>query len=705
MRYTVTIAALLLIAAVNGPLDAGRDRAAEADSLIQAAADTSLDKGERIRLLKRATGRDRTGKAMHTLSRLYMSLNSPADRHTAKLWLRKAIAREGENADYQATFAELLWRSLLRQASYEKARYALQLDPENVLGLFWAGKFIVWSWEMTFFTYEEERDRVDQPEGRDVVAGRTYRHFEYEDLDVEIGVEFLERALRVDPDHWPSRLELGMVFYTARRPDALIKLFEEDAGRHPDRYESPFFAGLGYQLKGDLQAAYKAYQSGLDRMTDRERRFIQSIFLMHDRKSDREGEPPPDEDAIRKFWFGRDPLFLTKENERLLEQCRRVAYANLRFTDTINGYKGWETDRGQAYIRYGDPIVRAMVPPGADLGLDRSIREEQEAIRRGDTKFRPGWRNEVWSYDGFELSFVITNSWDSWRAGPALIGIQSVSFGELVEKIPDYYRYPLAFDPPYQIAQFRDANGMTKLELYYGLSGDQVVRRQARPGVDSVDVVQALFLFDTAWDTVHHTTGKVRLMPVIEYPSIEISYLLASEQVILQPGSYYLSAEAQDQTSRKVGSLRDTVEVRRFGRDRLEVSSLLMARRIVEREDGPPGRGRFLVLPNPLGQAPRSGNTSFYFEVYNLNQDPYGATHYRVTYQTRVVPESDGPEELVEWATAISSEFRGTEEWEPFRLTLELDSQSTGRREFRVVVDDLQDLERAEETALFRVMW
>ena len=79
MRYTVTIAALLLIAAVNGPLDAGRDRAAEADSLIQAAADTSLDKGERIRLLKRATGRDRTGKAMHTLSRLYMSLNSPAE--------------------------------------------------------------------------------------------------------------------------------------------------------------------------------------------------------------------------------------------------------------------------------------------------------------------------------------------------------------------------------------------------------------------------------------------------------------------------------------------------------------------------------------------------------------------------------------------------------------------------------------------------
>jgi hypothetical protein len=223
--------------------------------------------------------------------------------------------------------------------------------------------------------------------------------------------------------------------------------------------------------------------------------------------------------------------------------------------------------------------------------------------------------------------------------------------------------------------------------------------------VDSVQVNQALFLFDSSWDTVHQTAGLVRMMPVVDYPSMQVAYLLASERVLLKPGSYYLAAEAEDQVTDRVGTLRDTLQVRQFGREHLEVSSLLMARRIVELDNRPPGRERFLILPNPLLKAPRRGTASFYFEVYNLSQDAFGATHYRVVYQTRVIPEAGGPEGQQEWATAVSSEFKGVESWEPFRLTLDLDDHSTGLREFRVVVDDLQDLERAEETTRFRVMW
>ena len=701
----ILVAAVVLLAC--GRVEARRDRAAEVDSLLSLAADTSVTRPERKDLLKQAVGLDKTGRALHALARFHISLNTPTERHSAGLCLKRALQLERDNADYLATQAELLWRSLRRPASYEKARYVVELDPDHVWGLYWSGRFITWSWMMTYHTYQLQEDELRRPGGNAWSAGRTFRHFEYQNLDLASGVEFLERALRADPDHWPSRLELGLVFYMARHSDRLVALFREDTARHPERVASWFFLGLGLQQSGELKAAYGAYREGLNRMPDRQQRFMQSIFMMRSKKAEKKAEALPDEETIRRFWFGRDPLFLTAENERLLEQCRRVAYADLRYSDPINGYSGWETDRGQAYIRFGDPKVQAMIPPGADLGLKRTAGEERDIfLNRGPTHaFKSVGRTEVWSYDGFEVTFTNTNSWDSWRAGPASIGFRPVSFSELIEKIPDYYQYPLRFDLPYQLAQFRDANGMTKLELYYGINGERIAHRPARPGVDSVRVNQALFLFDAEWDTVYQTAGLVRMMPVVDYASTQVAYLLASERVLLKPGAYYLAAEAEDQVTDRVGTLRDTLQVRQFGRDHLELSSLLMARRIVELDNRPPGRERYLVLPNPLLEAPRSGTASFYFEVYNLSQDTFGATHYRVTYQTRVIPESGGPEDQMAWATAVSSEFEGLEAWEPFRLTLELDDKSTGLREFRVVVDDLQDLERAEETTRFRVRW
>ena len=63
---------------------------------------------------------------------------------------------------------------------------------------------------------------------------------------------------------------------------------------------------------------------------------------------------PGDRTALwRRFYRGSDPNPATPENEALELYFTRLAVANTRFRD--EGVPGWRTDRGEVYIRLGEP--------------------------------------------------------------------------------------------------------------------------------------------------------------------------------------------------------------------------------------------------------------------------------------------------------------------------------------------------------------
>lgn len=182
-------------------------------------------------------------------------------------------------------------------------------------------------------------------------------------------------------------------------------------------------------------------------------------------------------------------------------------------------------------------------------------------------------------------------------------------------------------------------------------------------------------------------------------------YLLANERLTLEPGNYFLAAEVEDRSSNTIGSFRDSLNVRRFGRKKLEVSSLLAARRIVEKEEGPLDRDRFMILPDPVGKCQSNGNMSFYFEVYNLRRDAFGQTNYRVTYQTRALPERRFFEgDPGKWTTAVSHVFNQSRSWEPHYMRLDLKRSVPGLRAFRVVVEDISSGQLAVASSVFRIV-
>lgn len=57
--------------------------------------------------------------------------------------------------------------------------------------------------------------------------------------------------------------------------------------------------------------------------------------------------------AFKQFWLNRDPTPSTLENEHKREFYRRIKYANQKYRYLYR--KGWSTDRGRVYVRYGPP--------------------------------------------------------------------------------------------------------------------------------------------------------------------------------------------------------------------------------------------------------------------------------------------------------------------------------------------------------------
>ena len=705
IRNVLTL--LLLCGLFTGPARARDADPARVDSLLTLAADTILAYGNRVDLIKDAIKADDSGRAMYELGLLYLSQGTNSGNYDARSWLRRALKRDRDNADFLIAYANVLWNSGQRGNAYKHALRAIEADPDNVKGLYLAARYA--AWQMSRYLDGERVDYTYDDLGNQHKRAFSMETFGKKDRDQAVG--YLTRALGIDPDHQPSLLLLGLVYFEARMPDKLVSLYSDYVGRHPDDSDAWFVLGLGYQAEDNLSLAYPAYVKGLDLMTFREQQFMQSVFLMAGSEDAEGNKVLPDEDAIRAFWTGRDPLFLTPINERLMEHCGRVAYANLRFGDAARGIDGWTSDKGQAYIRYGRPIARSVQPAEISTGINQPRWYQDylayEVARGGTQPMETKPRTEYWEYGKFRLVFVNTDMRDNWRFRVAWLGGSAMGLSELVKRLPEYYQDPYGwerYDAPSQVAQFRGADGKSRVEVYYALAGEEVTHEEVRPGVQGVDLRQGLFLFNSVWDTLRQEIGRVDMLPWVVYDEIREGYLFASEKLELAPGRYYLIGEAEDRKTKTVGTFRTTLNIRKFGTDSLQLSDLLLARRIVEMEGKPVGRERYLILPNPLEQVTRAGDAYFYFEIYNLTRDSYGSTNYEVEYQVRAMPEGEDVE-TGEWTTAVSYTHRGARAWEPIYQTLDLEAAVPGKRDFRVLVKDLNGNTAAVARAEFRVMW
>ncbi|MEM6328511.1 MAG: GWxTD domain-containing protein, partial [Bacteroidota bacterium] len=110
-------------------------------------------------------------------------------------------------------------------------------------------------------------------------------------------------------------------------------------------------------LISESERPFAVEWDGLDaQIADLDAAIAQLRYVAKDREVDAIRSAPTHEDRVRlfrEFWSRRDPTPGTERNEQMEAYYYRVAYANDRYGQLRGA--GWNTDRGEVFIRFGEP--------------------------------------------------------------------------------------------------------------------------------------------------------------------------------------------------------------------------------------------------------------------------------------------------------------------------------------------------------------
>ena len=488
--------------------------------------------------------------AHYEMAKLYMSMDTPLGRQSARKALDEAIRLDPGNGDYQLMLGEILGKQglwLKAERHYEKV---CETHPEKrAQAAYMVGFFAM----QAFFKYID-MEHIDILGGP---GGSTYHLFRWEKYgthDREKALMFLIKSIEADPGFRDAYYDLGLIHYESKNPKGLVTASKLCLEQYPDDKDALLYCGLGYQGMGEWETAHEYYIRALERMSAEERALMESVDLIASQEeqsvldsiatTDTTRIGSPDHGERMRFWRKRDPLYLTAFSERQMEHYGRVAYANLRYGQRLKGKPGWKTDRGKAHIKFGrflsKTATRLELPGGAG-GADTRI---SRVVQGG---------NEEWYYEGFSISFVNSDGLDAWRfdTRPGRTSAR-YTFNHQPTHFMDPYRH-YKYRIPYHVASFKDGDSV-RVELAYALPKYNVSASDA----DSGFVLEnGVFLFDEDWDEVYRKRSDLNLrwpeLTPSGYPaadSLRNSHLVFQLAFRVAPGTYHLVGEVRDREAR-----------------------------------------------------------------------------------------------------------------------------------------------------------
>jgi GWxTD domain-containing protein len=435
-------------------------------------------------------------------------------------------------------------------------------------------------------------------------------------------IEHYRAAVRADPSHVAAAVRLMGELLDEYHLSEYMSLARRLAEANPDQAIPYLYMGLGMHVAGREEEASQAFDEALARMSDADRAAIERLDQVMRRK-DAVDYMALDEDEREEFnqryWRLSDPLLLTSANEWRLEHLARVAYADLRFAAPETGQRGWETDRGIIYIRYGHPAEIASYNAGTTY--DRM------------NPFATGRRSIIWSYGEEGPVFV-------FRQMPGYLGAR---FAGDYEFIAENYRYvqparyenipsmPELVPLPVQIARFRgETPDEVALEIHAALP---LVELSKGLDLEKGEIETGMFLLNADGQEVirrtqTETVTYAETAGLNEYHSWRIA-LPRTEQLVA-------AVEARDAVTWRAAASRDTITAVPYPEDSLTISDILVADLITPLVETPERREELEILPN-AGLEYRSGDpVHIYYEVYGLQPNEEGVVSYDVSLQLHV---------------------------------------------------------------------
>ncbi len=355
-------------------------------------------------------------------------------------------------------------------------------------------------------------------------------------------------------------------------------------------------------------------------------------------------------DWLRRFWVSHDPTPTTPDNEFREEHERRVYHALYLFGGAGKS-RPWD-DRGEVYIRYGQPDERIVRQAGEEgEGFGTTPPATQSAREFFDSPLNdPGASVEIWSYyrwnetfqyedkrgfGYFELAPVTDPSFRRQSAGEfhsarlRAIDLQpAIYYHEYGRNLIDY-----ALD----VVRFRGRDGQWRIDVNLGYPLSQLGRGEDS---SSVSIRRTLLVRDEDEEEVFSEVGIIARQAGRLGPD---NQLMIEQKVIdLAPGRYTVAVTIEDQNTGKSGTYLKSLRLPEYIAPEIqEISDIEMASFVwsIYEPGSPFIKSQHMVMPLPSRVYLPDQLLAFYFEVYHLLLNDEGKTQYKIDYE---ISEVDG---------------------------------------------------------------
>lgn len=503
-------------------------------------------------------------------------------------------------------------------------------------------------------------------------------------------VEHFRAAMEAWPGHAGAAVHLAAYLHEEEAYEALLehaRAFLEDAPGEPRAHLA---LGLALYDLGRIDEAAGAFLYALSLMPHAEQaRFEEVAELLHpeQEKLYLDLEEAARREWVRRFWGLADPLLLTEANEAWIEHMARMTYADFRFGVEEYRLRGWDTDKGVVWLRYGPPAVMM------------------------------GGSSNVWSYgpEGPVFFFGQSSGFREARGDDWMI--EDIRWVRPAQLVPSFLE---GLSIPVQVARFRGDGGRIDVEVH------------ARVPLDSLDAGEGarlrtgLFVLDAAAREVEAQVYE--LAAELATPGLEswrltlpsgIAHRISVEAAPAEVGEW-----APGDPPVRVAVGRGEAEPSSFPPGELGISDLLMADLVRPLHDSARARSEFHVQANPAMEYASGDPIHLYFELYNLLPDAEGYVSYDLELEGTILEldRSDEPriiEQLAELADKWGLTAEGTApaqlrfsksqrvlardavaEW----FEIEIPDAPSGRYSFRVTVRDANGAREATAMREIRVV-
>lgn len=180
---------------------------------------------------------------------------------------------------------------------------------------------------------------------------------------------YFREASGSDPASARVFAQLAMLLVERSRWHELVELAQPRINRDPRDAWAWLSLGLAYHRLDRGVAAAAAFDSGLKYLPPRERARLDNVDRVvrpADTLRVRQLASADRASFEQTFWDWADPMWSHDNGGTRNEFLARVVYAELRWSVGELGRRGADSDRGDAYIRYGAPDARAKELGGGE---------------------------------------------------------------------------------------------------------------------------------------------------------------------------------------------------------------------------------------------------------------------------------------------------------------------------------------------------